>query len=202
MNEVLTKDKSEQIIEAARKRFAVYGFLKVTMDEIALDMEMGKASLYYYFPTKENLFEEVIKKEQNEFIKEIECLLNKNISSSEKLRHYVIERLDYFQELINLGMLGVNSMFEVKSLFKKLFHDFEINEIQLLKKIIDEGISTGEFKEKLSDETPDIILYILQGLRLRTIRDIKLQKLDSKSLKHLKNEMLIVIDLIINGIKK
>jgi TetR/AcrR family transcriptional repressor of mexJK operon len=202
MNEVLTKDKSEQIIEAARKRFAIYGFSKVTMDEIALDMEMGKASLYYYFPTKESLFEEVIKKEQDEFIKEIECLLNKNISSSEKLKHYVIERLDYFQELINLGMLGVNSMFEVKSLFRKLFHDFEMNEIKLLKQIIDEGISKGEFKKNLSNETPQVILYILQGLRLRTIRDIKLQKLDSKSLKHLKNEMVIVIDLFINGIKK
>lgn len=202
MNEILTKDKSEQIIEAARKRFAIYGFSKVTMDEIAIDMEMGKASLYYYFPTKESLFEEVIKKEQNEFIKEIECLLNKNIPSFEKLRHYVIERLDYFQELINLGMLGVNSMFEVKSLFKKLFHDFEVNEINLLKKIIDEGISKGEFRKNLSNETPNIILYILQGLRLRTIREIKLQKLDSKSLKHLKTEMLIVIDLIINGIKK
>ncbi len=202
MNEILTKDKSEQIIEAARKRFAVYGFSKVTMDEIAIDMEMGKASLYYYFPTKESLFEEVIKKEQNEFIKEIECLLNKNIPSSEKLKHYVIERLDYFQELINLGMLGVNSMFEVKSLFRKLFHDFELNEIRLLKIIIDEGKSNGEFKKNLNNETSQIILFILQGLRLRTIREIKLQTLDSKSLKHLKNEMLIVIDLIINGIKK
>ena len=51
-----SKEREKPIIEAARKRFAHYGFSKVTMEEIAADAEMGKASLYYYFPTKEELF--------------------------------------------------------------------------------------------------------------------------------------------------
>ena len=42
--------KEKEILEAARSRFAHYGYSKVTMEEIALDVEMGKASLYYYFP--------------------------------------------------------------------------------------------------------------------------------------------------------
>ncbi len=40
------------ILESAQRQFAHYGFSKVTMDEIAQEVGMGKASLYYYFPDK------------------------------------------------------------------------------------------------------------------------------------------------------
>ena len=39
------KIKEKAIIKAARERFAHFGFSKVTMDEIAADIEMGKACL-------------------------------------------------------------------------------------------------------------------------------------------------------------
>lgn len=51
-----TKEKEQAILKAARERFAQFGFNKSTMDEIASDVELGKASLYYYFPAKEDLF--------------------------------------------------------------------------------------------------------------------------------------------------
>jgi TetR/AcrR family transcriptional regulator len=35
------------ILEAAQRQFARYGLSKVTMDEIAEEVGMGKASLYY-----------------------------------------------------------------------------------------------------------------------------------------------------------
>ena len=38
--------KEKAILEAARKRFAYFGFSKITMDEIASDVALGKASLY------------------------------------------------------------------------------------------------------------------------------------------------------------
>lgn len=60
--------KEKEIILAARKRFAYYGFSKVTMDEIAADIGMAKASLYYYFPTKVDLFIAVVTEEQDQFI--------------------------------------------------------------------------------------------------------------------------------------
>ena len=52
--------KEKTIVEAARNRFAHYGFSKVTMEEIATDVGMGKASLYYYFPKKEDLFKKLV----------------------------------------------------------------------------------------------------------------------------------------------
>ena len=86
------------------------------MDEIAADVDMGKASLYYYFPAKEDLFRAVISQEQNQFIGAIEDILTKNISVSKKLVQYVEKRVDFFQDLLNLGTLNVHSYFDTKSI--------------------------------------------------------------------------------------
>ena len=68
--------KVTAIIEAARKRFAHYGLTKTTMNEIAADIGMSKASLYYYFPDKENLFVAVIGQDFDEFVQTIDAVIN------------------------------------------------------------------------------------------------------------------------------
>lgn len=198
----ITKDKRNNILNAARKRFAHFGYTKVTMDEIALDVEMSKASLYYYFPTKEDLFGAVILFEQNELVKNIEIIIDKSIPASEKLQEFVEQRMQFFRELINLGMLSVNTYFDIKPVYKKLFSDFEKIELGLLKKIIDEGIAAGEFNPNLSEETALIFLHILQGLRYRVLRWAKGQNLDEETHISLQQEMKAAANLFINGIKK
>ncbi len=54
-------EKIESILEAATKRFTHFGVDKTTMNEIADDLGISKASLYYYFPDKLNLYAAVLK---------------------------------------------------------------------------------------------------------------------------------------------
>jgi TetR/AcrR family transcriptional regulator len=54
--------KRDLIIEAAEKRFMHFGVDKTTMNEIADDLSISKASLYYYFPDKLNLYGAVLHK--------------------------------------------------------------------------------------------------------------------------------------------
>ena len=201
MSEISLKEKNDLIIKAARERFAHYGYSKVTMDEIAADVEMGKASLYYYFPTKEELFKAVIATEQSEFTDEIETMLQKQISAGQKLHEYVNQRLKHFQSLVNLGMLSVHSLLDMKSIFKKSFRDFEIQELMLLQKIIDEGKIKKEFSPHLTNKVAKVFLHILQGLRFRALRQIKGRSLDNKEYRHLQEEMKIITEIFIEGIR-
>ena len=196
------KEKETVIIQAARKRFAHYGFSKVTMDEIAGDVEMGKASLYYYFPTKEDLFRAVILQEQNELKKNIELILEKPNLASEKLQEFVEQRMKFFRILLNLGTLSVHSYFDIKSLFKKLFFDFEEVELSFIKKIIDEGKMKNEFNPDLPEDAALIFLHILQGLRCRVLRWTKGQSLDEETHANLQQEMKTATDFFIYGITK
>ncbi len=95
---MIEKTREKAIIEAAKERFAHFGFSKVTMEEIASDVELGKASLYYYFPTKEDLFRAVISLEQNQLKENIEEILQKSNPASQKLQEYVDLRMKFFQE--------------------------------------------------------------------------------------------------------
>ena len=196
-----TKEKEQVILKAARERFAQYGFAKVTMDEIAADVEMGKASLYYYFPTKKDLFGAVITQEQSQFISTIENILAKDISVSQKLVEYIEERIGVFQELLNLGTLNVHSYFDTNSIYKSLFENFHAQELKLMESLIKEGKKKGEFKKYLSDGAPQLILHILQGLRVRILTQLKGRSNDSKYVDQLKKEMSLFIKLILEGIK-
>ncbi len=193
--------KKKEIIEAARNRFAHYGFSKVTMEEIAADVEMGKASLYYYFPAKEDLFKAVIQKEQELFVKEIEALTSKNLSSEKKLKEYVTKRLEYFQQLVNLGTLHVHSFVDIKMMFKELFREFEKQELVLLQKIIKEGKKNGEFDKKLTKEATKIFLHLLQGLRLRTIKSVNDNRMKKVNYDELREDMLFFVDIFLKGIR-
>jgi len=46
----------QSIIESAKKLFFSKGYLKTTMDEIALGAEISKPTIYQYFKTKDDLF--------------------------------------------------------------------------------------------------------------------------------------------------
>jgi len=195
------KEKEKIILRAARERFAHYGFSKVTMDEIASDVDMGKASLYYYFPAKEDLFRAVISQEQNQFISTIENILAKDISVSQKLIEYVEERIGVFQELLNLGTLNVHSYFDSKSIYKSLFENFHSQELKLMEKLFQEGKQKGEFNKSISEDVPQLLLHILQGLRLRMLRKLKGKSKDAKHVNQLKKEMSLFIRIFIEGIK-
>jgi TetR/AcrR family transcriptional repressor of mexJK operon len=201
MVEIISNEKVKIILQAARKRFAHYGFSKVTMDEIAGDVELGKASLYYYFPTKEELFKAVISQEQNEFIKRVEILLQKPITAMEKLKNYVEIRLKFSHELTNLGTLSIHSVLDYKSVFRKLYEDLEQQESNLLKIIIDEGKNSGEFRKDLPDELTKVFIHVLQGIKLRFIRFLKEQRLEDENQMKLESEMKLVTAIIINGMK-
>lgn len=197
-----TKEKEQVIIKAARERFAHFGFAKVTMDEIAADVEMGKASLYYYFPTKESIFQLVIKQEQDELAAEFESIIKQKISCREKLIEYIDVRLNHFQRLVNLGTLSAHSFNDTKSVYKKLFIAFEATELNFLETILKEGIDKGEFRKDLDKETASVILHIIQGLRFRVLKQHREIELNENVIKGLQNEMVIAINLLINGILK
>jgi len=199
MNDISPKEND--ILEAARNRFAHYGFSKVTMEEIAQDVGMGKASLYYYFPTKEDLFKAVINKEQNLFAGEIEKLFYRKITAENKLRNYVKKRLEYFHELVNLSTLNVNTLVDIKLMFKELFEDFEQKELDLIQRILDEGKKNGEFDLKMHRDTTKIFLHLLQGLRLRIIKFIKDNRMEKENYDELKEEMSGFVEIFIKGIR-
>ncbi|MQQ08591.1 TetR family transcriptional regulator [Epibacterium sp. SM1979] len=58
-----TGRKFDQVLEGARKLFMSKGFERTSVDDIAREASVSKATLYSYFPDKRLLFSEVVRTE-------------------------------------------------------------------------------------------------------------------------------------------
>ena len=72
----MPKERKQEIIRAAAKRFARHGPGKTTLDEIARDIRIGKATIYHYFESKDELFFASLRWEAEQFIKDIKAIFN------------------------------------------------------------------------------------------------------------------------------
>lgn len=81
-------DTRERILEAARNAFSEKGFDGVSVEEIAQRAGVRKALIYYYFPSKEILFEEI----WNNALEELERHIFKEIENE----NYYVKKIKRF----------------------------------------------------------------------------------------------------------
>ena len=91
----------KKIILTAGRIFSHYGFKKTTMEEIARSLKMGKSSIYYYYQSKEDIFEAVIMYEANILRNELTTAIKAVESPIDKMRDYVFVRMKAFEKLSN-----------------------------------------------------------------------------------------------------
>ncbi len=202
LDEKLTRDREEVILQAAQRRFATFGYSKVTMDEIAEDIGMAKASLYYYFPTKEAIFRSVVQHEQEEFLGQTDTTLQQKKSAEIKLLEYVQLRLKLTERLNNLSHFHQQGWHDVKPIFKDLFATFVEHEIRSLTHILQEGKKTGEFHIEHPQRTALMMLHVLQGLHLRFFRGYDQQSINDSDRAIFEQESLCFVNTMLHGILK
>lgn len=198
---VVDKSYKEQlIIEAAQKRFGMLGIEKTSMQEIADDLKLSKASLYYYFPDKESLYKSVIEKEQDEFIKRItEKVLSIN-QPDKLLREYVNARLSYFHTLLNLSRIRLEAYSNLRPVFKETIIAFKEKEKEIVKNIFNDGINKGIFSLENIDGTAALFLDLLKGLRISVVNDKKTLFIEQEEYDKLLYDTIAFTEIFIKGI--
>jgi AcrR family transcriptional regulator len=194
-------NKVRLIIEVAQNRFGLFGVEKTSMREIANDIKLSKASLYYYFPDKESLYKAVIEKEQNEFLARIsEKILN--IQEPEHLlREYVKTRLSYFRTLLNISRLRLEAYSGLKPVVRDTINLFKEKEKEIIVRIFEKGISKGIFSIKDTDQTASLFLDLLKGLRISVVNDKKMLVIEQEEYDGLLEKTISFTDIFINGLK-
>ena len=135
----------ENILKIARDIFSKYGYKKTTLDDIANAVRKGKSSLYYYFKSKEDLFQAVIMKEVEILGHELEIVVNRNTDPVDKLRDYILTKLATFRSLANFYHAIENDITAV-DFIEEIKHRYEQDEIRMIKRILIEGVRKNEFE--------------------------------------------------------
>ena len=93
----MEKERKQNILKAAEKRFSRHGLNKTTLNEIARDFRIGKATIYHYFTTKEDLFFQTIEWEIDLYLEELKIVfINEQLLLKEKLVEYFNLKLSAF----------------------------------------------------------------------------------------------------------
>lgn len=198
--EARSGEKLEMILAAAQKRFRVYGLSKTTMQEIAGDIGMSKAALYYYYKDKESIFRAVVKQEQAHFMEAMQGLIRAGGKASDMLRSYVDMRITFLKEMLHIGKFGSGSYLEVKPLFGTLFTEFRKQELALVTEMLEYGRRKHEFRIRNVAQQAEFFLNTLRGIRQAVIYAQSTEAVPSlppKMLRHLREQSLMFADLFI-----
>ena len=86
------------ILDAAEKRFAREGFHVTTLDEVAADVEISKATIYLYFKNKEELFFSILEEKFDQYAASIRERLEGIQSLREAITELVTEGLHFLKK--------------------------------------------------------------------------------------------------------
>lgn len=96
--------KFDQVLEGARTVFLRDGFDGASVDDIAREAGVSKATLYSYFPDKRLLFAEVARCECARQADEAEALIGCDMSVREALTVAAAKMVDFFTSDFGMGM--------------------------------------------------------------------------------------------------
>lgn len=102
----IISEPEKKILEAAKKVFESSGYAGARMQQIADEAGISKASLHYYFRTKENLFEKIFDETISEFMLLVSTWNDDSEEWESKLRKFIGEFFEFLQTKSLLFLLG------------------------------------------------------------------------------------------------
>ncbi len=200
MTEKPDSEKITSIVVAAARRFGHYGLAKTTMTEIAGDVGMSKASLYYYFPDKEHLFLAVIKQEMENFFTEVEALDGQNLAPDAQLTRYVDIKFCSFRDSQNLSQLGSINQEPVRTAFAQFKQDFVNRETKIIQSILENGMSRNLFEQADARKLAELFVAVLRSLRVLILKQRDSYVLTPEDYEQLRGYQTLFTTLYLKGI--
>jgi len=161
--------KKLMIIEAATKRFAHFGLAKTTMNEIAKDLALSKALLYYYFPDKNSLYNEVFLYIIQKMSNEIRLGLEKIDGIEDAMIYFLDQRLLFIQEYYNLINYSPSKTVQIPKSLHETYAIAERIEIDLIKTILIRITAKDRRFTEDCEEMAQIFLYSMIGMRFSVL---------------------------------
>lgn len=163
---VVKEEVRTHIVGVARRIFTRYGFRKTTMEQIASDAQMGKSSIYYYFKSKEEIFQDVVELEAILLKEQLNRIIDRKDSPPERLKAYILFRLHHVRTLENFYAALKEETLSHMRFILDIRQKFEVEEQELVSTILEDGMEQGIFQLSSSKIGAIAISTMMKGLEL------------------------------------
>ncbi len=142
----MTKKDSvkEKIGQAAIQCFSRYGLEKTTLDDIAKSVGLNKASLYYYYKNKEDIFLEVAIAEGQQFISKLQGKTLQKKGAENRIQYYLQERMQYYFLVLNRNKISADKLSKILPRFFELYDLVIQQEIIFIQSLLQDGVKQKE----------------------------------------------------------
>lgn len=155
-----------KLIDIARQLFAKNGVANTTMNDIAVASGKGRRTLYTYFNSKEEVYSAVIESELERLSDKLDEVAAMKMRPLDKVIELIYTHLIMIRETVvrngNLRAEFFRNIWMVEKVRKK-FDDYEID---LFRKVYQEGKADGEFDIDDVNLVADITHYCIKGLEV------------------------------------
>ena len=118
---VMATDKKELVKEkigkSAMQCFIKFGLDKTTLDDIAKSVGLNKASLYYYYRNKEDIFVDAALKEGEDYIHSLQEKVLKKRGIENQVWYYMQSRFIYYKNVLNMNRVSVDTLNKLLRVF-------------------------------------------------------------------------------------
>lgn len=163
----------ERLLDVAHQLFTSNGVERTTMNDIATASDKGRRTIYTYFKNKKEIYEAVIERESEAIVMKLRNVVSSGIDPESKLRRFLEARFDIVEETIResaTSQLISYLTLDYKRL-EKIRNLAVVKEQELIKEMIDEGVSKCVFDPVQAETLPEVYQMIFQGIDYCHLRD-------------------------------
>jgi len=142
-----------KILAAAERAFAADGLAGARTDAIAAEAGVNKALLYYYYTSKERLYEAVIEEHLREFNEQALAVLAAPGSARVLLLRYLNLHFDFISQRRRHAALFQQLMMKGGKPPERLFRQYIVPRAGALQKLLARGMRSGELRKTDSFHT-------------------------------------------------
>lgn len=165
--------RSQEIVDAAESVFFQKGIQHATMDDIAKEAELGKATLYVYYKSKDEILLEIKKRAMYALAREFRLAVEAHEKGMDKVRAIGRAYLNFAREYPNY--YAFISLFEAVNMnIDDQDMAPEFDEVsQVLKEAIEVGIADGSIRDDLR---PVVVGKVLWAVSTGILQMINMKK--------------------------
>ena len=145
-------NKKKLILEMATQLFTRFGFAKTSLDEIAAAAQIAKGTVYYYFPSKEDLFIASIEVKTREYF----TMLRQHLNATEGFEEKLTEFLSFPIKLIYENMpILIECLINIPQSYQEQLVQFRAKSREIMIQILSEIIQLGKQEDLIDERFPE-----------------------------------------------
>ena len=170
-----------KLVDVARQLFAKKGVEDTTMNDIAIASKKGRRTLYTYFKSKEEIYMAVVEAEIEMLYETLRKVAQKDISPEKKILELIFTHLETTKTIVyRNGTLRADFFRDIWKVEAER-KDFDIKEVALFRKILQEGKDSGVFDIDDVEITASILHFCIKGIEVPFIRGQIAEELDDET---------------------